>query len=307
MLEAQLSASASITAPSSQTRRADAVDAANVSFYSSGLVVHVLLPSEQYNPSVKSCWSAACSLGVDDLLSQLQANEGAHIHGSVLRHDLPIALATHGTGPHERRVGLIVSPTQRGCAYPRDEPDIIRRSLGNLTCVGGAAGAAAFVNSVRIICGERASTPDAYDSMRCCYTSWEDSFRAKREAAADRSKCVRFSARAHNHVLVGYRMSGINAVFYKAYQGETIADKLVRQACVYARRLAAAISELRSIADDPHEGGTIFHIRLTMPVRREENSHCFRNATCASSQDDTFNIDRLSQLTVPSPVQPAEC
>ena len=74
---------------------------------SSGLVVHVLFNFDE------AAWTT---------------NNRTHMNvrwvdASVLRYDLSVSLASSSySGQEESRLGVIFTPTERGCAFPRDAP-----------------------------------------------------------------------------------------------------------------------------------------------------------------------------------------
>ena len=88
-------------------------------FATTGLVVHVTFPREGYRTLVfgRQFWDA-----------------------SVLRRDLPIALATNGR--EDLRVGLIVNPSARGCGYPSDANLTIPCSMSTIAYVLATRGCA---------------------------------------------------------------------------------------------------------------------------------------------------------------------
>lgn len=270
--------------------------AATARFFSAaGLIVRVFFNDE---------------LGPDAWLQQLSVTR-SHIDGSVLRYDLPVALATNG--PREYRVGIVLRPKDRSCAYAQDASKRPMQACSD----NRDEYAHRFVAYLEHQCGERHHVN--ISAAMCCSTNWEIAFHAKRVAAASANKCVRFWARQHNQVSIAFDLASIDAVFYKAYEGETLATSEVRIACRSARRLANAIEALRAAVDHNESdlATPVSVLRITMPLRRVANRACVTlpgspNASsnapsdCWSSQDDKYRSNAKTQDAV-SPVREAEC
>ena len=114
-----------------------------------------------------------------------------------------------------------------------------------------------------------------------------------------------------------YTMDAIDATFYKAYQGETIANSVeVRKACMAAKRLAAGITKQQRAVGWTHVRNTSLGVlRMTMPIRRIENTHCHTRSRTRSTNASTMpswcwsSQDERYQTSIPgaSPVSEGEC
>lgn len=301
---------------SSRSRAAAA--AASARFFSSGLVVHVMFDTGWLSGGSQLAHSWLSQLaGHEEVLTYGNAtypladavtNKSHLVDASVLRYDLPIALASW---QQDLRVGIVVTPRTRGCAYPNDAP----WAPGLCEDVSPNA----YVEDLRAQCGRQHSSDGVRTQGLCCHRDWETAFAAKRLAAGHSKRCVRMRARQHVHVRASYWLEDVDAVFYKAYLGETIDSPAIRTACRSAHHLALAITMVREAADPGYQS-PVGVVKMTMPLREDENVACSRGPSrpnggneavrgpdreCNSNQDDRFD-PRAGRDNVTSPVSEAD-
>ena len=259
--------------------------------------------------------------GFDRLAQELSYEQREYASVSLLRQDLPIALATwevhHPQDTSVVRLGIIVSPRTRGCAYYSDAGTASSFSRGPTS--GGLKGyricedANASAYAQRQLearaswCAGSEQWREAHEwttyrlASQCCSVDWEWAHAAKRLLASHSNNCVRKMAITHNELLVKYALSDVLAVFYVSFKDEPASES--RRACLASKRFHDAINAFvaaTSGADGRHNA-SIWQcslLQLRLPVKRSS-----RAVMRWSVADTSWMHDQNST----SPMAAAEC
>ena len=249
-------------------------------FATTGLVVHVIFPREGYRTLVFG---------------------GQFWDASVLRRDLPIALATNGR--EDLRVGLIVNPSSRGCSYPSDANLTFPCSMSTIAYI-------ALATTEVVHRGHKDKhnkTQPRGEKTQCCQLDWEAAFAAKARLATGRDPSLRARFNQHNRVRVAWSPTDVLAVFYKVYKGETAgSSKQVRQACAEAKRVQTILHRLWNVSDSDNTSTAtrVEVVRVQLPG--DNTTRACKGSSCWSNVD-WFYPARLTERRVVQLVFPSEC
>ena len=248
-------------------------------FLSRGLVLHVVFPNEDVRALLldKKFWDA-----------------------SVLRHDLPVALATDKA--QDVRIGIAVLPSGRGCAYPTDKSNTSACNMSTLEYVRHYT-----QWGMQRTGDKRTFLPFASDYERlCCQRDWEAAFTAKAILASSNLRDIRNRFSQHNKVRVSWSPKGVVGVFYRAYYNETTENSVeALQACASARRLQSWLDSIWSNSlgvANASLNTSVFRLQLA----GDRQTRACKARVCWSNIDINY-VTRVKTRRIFQPVLPSEC
>jgi len=239
---------------------------------------------------------------------------GAYLSTSVLRHDLPIALASWTNwleeDPRQYRLGLVIDSERvgRGCSFWSDanSGSEHRQAPGKDWAEGyrlcDVADAAAYALEQREIllsrCRQGASllcAPNWVRCGQCCNPHWESTLATMRLIANSSDPCLAGSGwrASHNEMMSQYNATDVLALFYSTYEGEPLAT--TKAICGRARRYQEQMNALSRAAGLAARFGLL---QLKLPVRYD-SPDVARDGT----RDSAWVVDRPRT----SPFRIAEC